>query len=302
MKVLVTGGSGAVGTHLKKYLPDAIYLSSKDCNLLSQQHVKFIFDQHRPDVVVHLAAVVGGLGDNLARPIEFFEDNFLMNINVIREAYASGVKNFLGILSTCIYPDALGKMAYPLKEDKLFLGSPPQSNEGYAYSKRMMALQLDIYKREYGLNYGYMIPCNLYSEYDNSDPIRSHFVTALLHKLAKAKSTGQNEVDLMGTGRPLRQFMYSDDLARAIAIAVKSGIYGNCNVCPDEVRSIKDIADIASFVNNLDINFNFTDCLDGQFRKDASNEKFLSIYPDFKFTPLSEGLKLVYDKISKQYN
>lgn len=302
MKIVVTGGSGSVGRHLREYLPDAVYLSSKDCNLLSQYHVQFMLDQQQPDVIIHLAAVVGGLKDNLARPVTFLEDNLLMNTNIIREAYNAGVKNFLGILSTCIYPDTMMEWYYPLEEKNLFSGNPPDSNKGYAYAKRMMALQLDLYREQFGLNYGYLIPCNLYSEYDNMDDTKSHFVTALLHKLAKAKSQNETHIKLMGTGKPLRQFMHSSDLARAIAISITSGIYNNCNVCVDENKSIREIAELAISVNDLDIKLEFSGDLDGQFRKDVSNSKFKRYHPDFEFTPLAEGLKSVYDKISERYN
>lgn len=299
MSILVTGGSGSVGRHLRKYLPDAVYLSSNDCDLLSQYQLSYTFDAIKPHTVIHLAAIVGGLKDNLARPIEFYEDNNLMNLNLIRQCYQSGVKNVLGILSTCIYPDNLSEDQYPLREEILFNSPPSDSNAGYAYSKRMMALHLDLYKKHKGLNYGYLIPSNLYSEYDKSDPDKSHFVTSLLHKLKAAEKSGHTSIQLLGSGLPTRQFMYSDDLARAIAITVESGIYDNCNVCIDENYTIKEIAEMAIRENNLTLDITFDGGADGQMRKEASNQKFKSLYPDFEFTPLSKGLKIVYDKISK---
>ncbi len=302
MNVLVTGGSGSVGTHLRKYLPDATFLSSNDCDLLSQYQIKFTFDRYQPDVVVHLAAIVGGLIDNISRPVQFYEDNNLMNLNLVRACYQDGVKNVLGILSTCIYPDDLPDDKYPLVEDVLFDGSPSTSNIGYAYSKRMMALHLDLYRKHEGLNYGYLIPSNLYSEFDDSNPAKSHFVTSLLHKLAVAYSTDSSSIQLLGTGRPMRQFIYSDDLAKIIALSVKSGIYGNCNVCSDENYSIEEIAKLAMKVNGKQLSIEFDGQKDGQMKKNASNAKFKQLYPDFHFTPLADGLKIVYDKISKRYN
>lgn len=302
MNILVTGGSGSVGTHLKKYLPDATFLSSADCDLLSEYQIKYTFDRYQPDVVVHLAAIVGGLSDNVARPIQFYEDNNLMNLNLVRTCYREGVKNVLGILSTCIYPDDLPDDKYPLKEETLFDGSPSTSNIGYAYAKRMMALHLDLYSKHEGVNYGYLIPSNLYSEFDKSDPTKSHFVTSLLHKLAKAQSQGDSSIDLMGSGKPTRQFIYSDDLAKVISRAVVSGVYGNCNVCSDENYSIREIANIAMKTNRLQFGINFDGSLDGQMKKNACSEKFKSIYPDFQFTSLADGLKIVYDKISERYN
>jgi GDP-L-fucose synthase len=118
-KILITGGSGTVGKHLKKYLPDAIYLSSCDCDLTSQYQVDYTLDLHQPDVIIHLAAVVGGILDNIQNPISYYEYNNLMNLNIVRASYNAGIKKFIGLLSTCIYPDKLPDELSPLN----FLGA-----------------------------------------------------------------------------------------------------------------------------------------------------------------------------------
>lgn len=299
-KILITGGTSTVGQHLKKYLPNAIYLSSNCGDLTSQHQVEYLLDLHRPDIVIHLAALVGGIIDNINNPIEYYETNNLMNLNIVRESYNKGVKKFIGILSTCIYPDKLSDDLYPLKECNIYNGIPAKTNEGYAYAKRMLGFQLELYKKYNEVDYSYIAPCNLYSEYDKFDISKSHYVTSLLNKIKNAELTNQSNITLMGTGTPIRQFMYADDLAKIIALSIEKNIYENFNMAPNESLTIKEIAEVAIENINPHIKINFDESYpNGQHRKDVSNEKFKSLFPDFTFTSLKSGVKLVYDKISK---
>ena len=294
-KILVTGGSGLVGKHLQKILPNAFYLSSKDCDLTNITQVKWLISSYQPDIVVHLAARVGGIQDNIKYPADYFDDNILINTNIVKVCKDHDVKRFIGILSTCIYPSVVEN--YPMTEEDLFIGPPPPSNFSYGYAKRCLAVQIDAYNKQFGTKYNYLIPCNLYGDYDNlHNDSKMHFITALLNKIKNAKD---NKLNLLGTGKPLRQFMYASDLADIIKLVISNDITENFNVAPDFNYSINEMAKIALEVTEKDyeIIYDRPD-LDGQFRKDVSNKKLLKIFPDFKFTSLKEGLKQVYDKIS----
>jgi GDP-L-fucose synthase len=147
-KILVTGGSGLVGKYLKKILPNAIYVSSKDYDLTIQDEVKKMYEQHKPDCVVHLAARVGGIFDNIHHPFEYFDQNILMNTFMVKYAQQYGVKKFIGILSSCIFPDVVE--TYPMKEEDLHLGPPTRTNFSYGMAKRALAVQIESCNEEYG--------------------------------------------------------------------------------------------------------------------------------------------------------
>lgn len=216
-----------------------------------------------------------------------------MNTNLLRVCHEFNVTRVLAVLSTCIYPNEVQR--YPMVEEDLFEGSPAESNFSYAIAKRCLAAQIDSYVKQYGKKWCYLIPCNLYGEYDKFDFHNSHYVSSLLRKIYEAKS----EITLWGSGKPLRQFMYGEDLARVIKIYLDRGIDENCNVSPKEVLSIDEIAKIAIKAcgkPNLKIKYD-TSKPDGQFRKDVSSKKLLSIVKDFKFTSLEEGIKKTYKNV-----
>lgn len=299
-KILVTGGSGMVGRSLKDIMSNAIYLSSKDCDLINPLETELLIKKHKPDVIIHLAAKVGGIMDNINKPAEYFDDNVLMNTNLLRLSYKYNVKRFIGILSTCIYPDKVDE--YPMTEDMLHLGPPTPTNFSYGYAKRSLAVQIDAYNKQYGTKYQYLIPCNLYGEYDKWGD-NSHFVAALLKKIIIADKNGEEIVNLFGTGKPLRQFMYSNDLAKIIKLCIDNEIYESFNVATNENLSIKEIADIVlKTINPKNVKrFNFDkEKPDGQFRKDVSSNKLLSLLPNFCFTTLEEGIKNTYKKIKNE--
>ena len=175
-QILVTGGTSTVGKHLKEILPDAIYISSTDCDLTDIKMVRWLISSYTPDIVVHLAAKVGGIQDNIAKPAEYFDDNILMNTNILKVSHEYKVKRFIGILSTCIYPDKVD--SYPMKEEVMFAGPPTPTNFSYGYAKRALAVQIEAYNKQYGTAYNYITPCNLYSEYDNFDNEIFHILKA----------------------------------------------------------------------------------------------------------------------------
>ena len=297
-RILVTGGSGMVGKHLKELIPNATFVSSKDYNLCNSFAVQSMYSDIEPDCVVHLAAKVGGIQDNIANPLAFLEDNLVMNTSVVKAANDKGVKRFIGMLSTCIYPDALPKMYYPLTEDHLHLGPPTPTNFGYGYSKRMLGVHLDTIRNSTGKDYFSIIPSNLYSEYDHfDDDTKAHFVTALLKKI---KNSTNGIVPLFGTGTPLRQFIHAEDLAKIIAKCALSeeDTKINFNVCCDDSPSIKEIAEAGLKASGRDLELQFDSSKpDGQFRKDCDNSVMRKLFPDFRFLSLEEGLERVYNKL-----
>ena len=296
--ILITGGTGTVGKHLKKLIPNGIFIGSSHehgGDLRDPTYAKYLFSSYTPDVVIHLAAKVGGIQENIKKPAEFFDDNILINTNVLKYSYEYGAKQFIGILSTCIYPDKSNK--YPMTEEDLFSGPPTSTNFSYGYAKRALAVQIESYNKQYGTKYNYLIPCNLYSEYDSfTNEDKMHFITALLHKMKNIKN---NQIELLGDGTPLRQFMYANDLAKVIKEVVDKNITESFNVACPENLSIKEMAEIALTMLGSPTKINYINRnLNGQFRKDVSSNKMISILPNFKFTPFKKGIKKVYDKIS----
>ena len=184
-RILITGGTGLIGTYLKNYLPSAIYVGSKDFNLLIEKDIKLMFKEIKPNIVIHLAALVGGVHHNIEEPVKYFEENILMNTFILKESYKNNVENFLGTLSSCIYPDDIKE--YPIKESELLNGAPHKDLFSYSYAKRCMAIHIDMYNKKFNTKYNYIIPCNLYGEFDKFDAIKGHFVGALIEKIIEAK-------------------------------------------------------------------------------------------------------------------
>lgn len=297
MKIVVTGGSGLVGSHLNKILPDAIYLSSKDYNLISEKEVDRMYNELKPDCVIHLAARVGGLIDNIKHPAQYFTENVLMNTLLVEYAYKYNVERFIGILSTCIYPDKVEN--YPLTEDMLHLGPPTPTNFSYGYAKRCLAVQIDSYNQEYGTKYNYLTPCNLYGEGDK-DGDNSHFVTALIKKIYDANKSGEDKITLFGDGTPIRQFLHVDDFCEVIKYVIDNDIYDSFNVATTETLTIKEIAEIAIESCNKEFKIEWdTTKPNGQHRKDVSIDKMISIVGDFNLTSLKDGIKKVYNEYDK---
>tara|TARA_R100000541_G_scaffold41372_1_gene48831 strand:+ start:83 stop:646 length:564 start_codon:yes stop_codon:yes gene_type:complete len=187
-----------------------------------------------------------------------------------------------------------------MKEEVLFNGPPPPDNFAYAMSKRCMATQMDSYVKQHNKKWSYLIPCNLYGEHDKYEEHHSHFVSALIKKLHESKDS----VEIWGTGKPLRQFMYAGDLARVIKYMIDNDVVDNFNVAPDYVHSIEEITKIGmESCGKGDLNIVYDNTKpDGQYRKDVDSSKLISVMKDFKFTSLEEGIRRVYDNFSQRYN
>jgi len=295
MKILVTGGHGLLGTYLQKEM-EGIYLSSKDFNLTKESEVIKMYETHQPDVVVHLAGKAGGMFDHMKNPFYYLEENILMNTYVMKYAHEFNVKKFVGTLSTCIYRDVAEN--YPLVEEELYEGQPHEFHIGYAYSKRLMGIHINVAKKQ-GLNYSYVVPSNLYGLYETGDITRKHFVGALIDKIIKANINGDKKITILGDGSPLRQFTYTEDVAKIIARIVKEDVNVNMNIATPENLSISEMvrqALIATDSQHLEVEWDTTQP-NGQYRKDIDTTKFKNIFPNYEFTSYVEGIKQTYDTL-----
>jgi len=296
--IMVTGGSGLVGEALKSVVaadPRSYetwhFLGSKDGDLRKAEDVRAIFDRIQPTHVIHLAAFVGGLFRNMRYPVEFWRYNIAMNENVMWACKERGVKKLVSCLSTCIFPD---HTTYPIHEEMIHDGPPHFSNEAYAYAKRMIDLQNRIYHSQYGCMFTSVIPTNIYGPYDNFHLEDSHVIPGLIHKFYNAQQRGEN-MTVMGTGRPLRQFIYSLDLAKLFAWVLRS--YQSpepiiLSVGEREEVSIRRVVELIAESMNFTGQIVFDDTkADGQFKKTASNAKLMELYPNVRFTPIEEGIR-----------
>ncbi len=294
-KKIITGGTGLVGSAFK----DGTKLSSRHYNLISEVQTRQMFVDHKPEVVVHTAAMVGGVGANMNYPADFFYNNIMMNTNVINESHIFGVKKLVCFLSTCVFPDSV---EYPLDETKIHKGEPHFSNAPYAYAKRMADVQVQAYNKQYGTKYFCVIPTNIYGPNDNFDLANGHVIPMLIHKcyLAKQNNTA---FEVWGSGKPLREFIYSQDVADIIDLLLEK--YDGTEpviISNPKEYSIKDVVDL--IVKYMEFEGEvvwLSDKPDGQFRKPSSNKRLLSIIGDYNFTPLEEGLKTTIEWFNENY-
>ena len=299
MKILVTGGTGLVGYGIQsvaedfstKYNYQFIFLSSNDCDLLVLNKVQYLFEKEKPDLVIHLAACVGGLFKNMNYKVDMYEKNILINYNVLKCCHDYKVKKVVSCLSTCIFPD---KTSYPINEEMLHNGPPHSSNDAYAYAKRMLEVQSNAYQEQYGDNFICIIPTNIYGEYDNYSLNDAHVIPALIHKCFLAKKQNKPFV-VCGSGKSLRQFIYSQDLAKLIIWSLLEYNENKSIILSVEEKdeiSIEEISRIIAKEFDYEDNILFdTSYSDGQFKKTVDNSKLMKLYPDFKFTNINIGIK-----------
>lgn len=222
-KIIITGGSGFLGSFLvKKYLAEGlpqenIFIPrSKDYDLRVKEDIERMFDNFNADKVIHLAANVGGIGYNKANPATLFYDNMIMGTQLMELSRLRGIKKFVGIGTICAYPKFT---PVPFKEENLWNGYPEETNAPYGLAKKLMLVQGQALRQQYGLDAIYLLPVNLYGPRDNFDPERSHVVPALIKKIYDAKESGQDSITVWGTGKASREFLYVEDAAEGIFLA-----------------------------------------------------------------------------------
>ncbi|CAD2218855.1 RmlD substrate binding domain/NAD dependent epimerase/dehydratase family/GDP-mannose 4,6 dehydratase/Polysaccharide biosynthesis protein, putative [Angomonas deanei] len=307
--VLVTGASGLVGHGIQAVNARSprddekwVYASSRDADLTDYESTRAMFDKYKPTHVIHLAAQVGGLFKNLAKPVEMWGDNVKINDNVMRCSHELGVAKLVSCLSTCIFPD---KTTYPINERMLHDGAPHSSNEPYAYAKRMQDVLSRAYRREYGSNFISIIPTNIYGPHDNYHLEDGHVVPALIHKFYLAKKENK-PVTVFGTGKPLRQFIYSEDLAELLLWAMRKYEEEGPIILSVGEEDEVSIGDVVSMISKAigfegEIIYDSTKA-DGQFKKTADNSKLRTYLPDYKFTPMEEGIKKSVEWLVENYD
>jgi len=222
-RVVVTGGSGFLGTYvcdvlLQRGCEQVWVPRSADFNLTRLINVRRMYEEMRPDIVIHLAAKVGGIGANRGRPGEFFYDNLLMGVQLIDEARRYNVQKFVAIGTVCSYPNLT---PVPFREDDLWNGYPEETNAPYGLAKKMLLVQAQAYRRQYGFNSIFLLPVNLYGPGDNFDTDTSHVIPALVRKCIEARDTGADRVEVWGTGTASREFLYAQDAAEGIVRAAE---------------------------------------------------------------------------------
>jgi len=290
-KILVTGGSGFVGKRLKSFNPDWVYISSKQYDLKNQEECHNMLEEYKPSAILHLASKVGGIKENSLKQAEFYHTNTMINTNILECARQHKVDRVLSSLSTCAFPDTLPE--YPFSEEDLLNGPPAHTNLSYGYTKRMLHIQSISYRKQYKVNYSTFCPSNIYGPGDNFNPESSHFVPSLVRRLSE--STDGDTLEFWGSGRPLRQQLYVDDLVRIIPILLeKHNSEIPLIVSPQENLSILEMIKIGLKKANKDVNIAFSGQLDGQYRKDGSNKKLTALIGKFNFTSFEEGFDKTY--------
>ncbi len=246
-RVCVTGGAGFLGSFVIEKLKqrgakDIFVPRIEEYNLVNLSDIQRMLDVSNPDIVIHLAAHVGGIGANREHPAEFFYDNLMMGVQLIHQSWLRGVKKFVAIGTVCAYPKYT---PVPFKEDDLWNGYPEETNAPYGLAKKMLLVQSQAYRQQYGFNSIFLLPVNMYGPRDNFDLASSHVIPALIRKFIEAQDAGRDEVEIWGDGSPTREFIYVEDAAEGILLATER--YNGAepvNIGSGFEISIKDLAEL----------------------------------------------------------
>ncbi len=222
-RVCVTGGAGFLGSYVLEKLAargasEVFVPKIEDYDLVQPEVIRRMLRESRPDVILHLAAHVGGIGANRAHPAEFFYDNLMMGVQLLHQAWETGVEKFVALGTVCAYPKFT---PVPFREDNLWDGYPEETNAPYGLAKKMLLVQSQAYRQQYGFNSVFLIPVNLYGPRDNFNLETSHVIPALIRKCIEAQGRGEAEVVVWGDGSPTREFLYADDAAEGILLAAE---------------------------------------------------------------------------------
>jgi GDP-L-fucose synthase len=305
-KVVVTGGSGFLGRRvverLKGFAGLEIFVPRRvDYDLVEMTGVKRLLQDARPDLIIHLAAVVGGIGANQDNPGKFFYENLMMGVQLMEQARLHNVAKFVAIGTVCAYPKFT---PVPFAEDDLWSGYPEETNAPYGLAKKMMLVQAQSYRQQYNFNSIFLLPANLYGPGDNFDVASSHVIPALIRKCVEARRAGADHIDVWGTGEASREFLYVDDCAEAIVSA--AALYNESepiNIGTGKEIKIRELVELITQYTGFAGEIRWqTDKPDGQPRRQLDVTR---AYEKFGFqarTSLAEGLKQTvewYESFSK---
>jgi GDP-L-fucose synthase len=299
-KILITGGTGLVGSALGSRLTKAGFLNvsslgSRDCNLLNASGVEELFAELKPDYVFHMAARVHGLGGNAKYKSDVLVENTIMNINVIEASRKNDVKKIVAMGSGCVYPDL--RNTEELFEEYVFDGSPHPSEDSYGHSKRLMLSHLEAARTQYGLNSAFVISGNMYGPGDSFNIEDGHVIPSLISKFFQARESGAS-VKVWGSGVAIRDFTHADDMARALEIILTSA-EGHINAGSGYRHAIRDIVEILQGLTGVEVEWQ-TDKPDGQLVRYYNLDKLqgLGFKPEIQ---LSEGVPATFEWFEKHY-
>jgi len=298
-RICVTGGAGFLGTHLIGYLhqqgANQIFIPKiENYDLVQKDAILQMLSDANPDVIIHLAAHVGGIGANREKPAEFFYDNLMMGVQLMHEAYVFGVEKFVAIGTVCAYPKFT---PVPFSEDNLWKGYPEETNAPYGLAKKMLLVQSQAYRDQYGFNSIFLLPVNLYGPGDNFNPRSSHVIPALIRKSVEAKEQGKDHIIVWGDGSPTREFIYVEDAARGIALAAEH--YDQSlpvNIGSGFEISIKDLVNKIALMTGFEGElFWDTSKPNGQPRRALDVSRAKDLFGFEAYTDFDEGLQQTID-------
>lgn len=308
-RIVVTGGAGFLGGHVVSKLEQRecknIFIPrSREYDLVKMQAVRRLYREAKPHIVIHLAARVGGIGANMNNPGSFFYENLMMGVQLMEQARLFAIEKFVAIGTICAYPKFT---PVPFKEENLWNGYPEETNAPYGLAKKMLLVQAQAYRQQYGFNAIYLLPVNLYGPGDNFDPDSSHVIPALIKKVLDAMDEGDKHIVAWGSGRPTREFLYVDDAAEGIVLATeKYNKSGPINLGAGFEISIKELADLICELAGFDGEIEWdTSKPDGQPRRRLDTNRAKEEFGFKAKTEFREGLKRTIewyrrDRIARQ--